>query len=77
MRQNTSLKVKAPERFNELDCFLGSLASLSPECRRVLTLRKVYGWEYDRIALHLGIERQRVETDLRLCVQSMSERRPF
>jgi DNA-directed RNA polymerase specialized sigma24 family protein len=56
----------------ELAGLLQSVSGLSPECKRVLTLRKVYGWRQDRIALYLGIEGQVVEGHLRSCVQSIS-----
>ena len=51
---------------------LDAVSGLSAECRRVLTLRKIYGWEYEQIARHLGIEQHEVEHDLSLCVQIMA-----
>ena len=56
----------------ELAGLVVAVAGLSSECKRVLTLRKVYGWGHDRIAAHLGIERHEVESDLRDCVQSIA-----
>jgi DNA-directed RNA polymerase specialized sigma24 family protein len=43
---------------------LQALSSLSERGRRVFTLRKVYGWAYDRIAQQLGVELKVVEHDL-------------
>jgi DNA-directed RNA polymerase specialized sigma24 family protein len=60
------------EDCGELGGLVVAVAGLSNECKRVLTLRKVYGWGQDRIAAHLGIERHEVESDLRECVQSIA-----
>jgi DNA-directed RNA polymerase specialized sigma24 family protein len=43
---------------------LHALSSLSERGRRIFTLRKIYGWEYDRIAQQLGVELTVVERDL-------------
>jgi DNA-directed RNA polymerase specialized sigma24 family protein len=72
MGQTARLAKESPEHCGELSSVLWALSGLSSECRRVLTLRKVYGWENDRIAVHLGIEKQKVENHLRVCAQSIA-----
>jgi DNA-directed RNA polymerase specialized sigma24 family protein len=64
--------VEAIDVNDELFLVLRAVSGLSVECKRVLTLRKVYGWEHDRIAAHLGIEKNAVENDLRVCVQTIA-----
>jgi DNA-directed RNA polymerase specialized sigma24 family protein len=72
MPQAARLKEKPISLDDELFPVHCALAGLSVECKRVLTLRKVYGWEYDRIAAHLGIEETAVEDDLRVCVMAIA-----
>jgi DNA-directed RNA polymerase specialized sigma24 family protein len=58
---------------------LRALSSLSERGRRVFTLRKVYGWAYDRIAERLGVEQTVVEQDLKqaalLCIDAENLRK--
>jgi DNA-directed RNA polymerase specialized sigma24 family protein len=72
MPQTARLAQESLDVHDELFPVLYAISDLSIECRRVLTLRKVYGWGHDRIAAYLGIERQTVENDLRACVLSMA-----
>ena len=72
MRQALSVGEDPTEDRGEVAGLVGAVAGLSHECKRVLTLRKVYGWGHDRIAAHLGIERHEVESDLRVCVLSIA-----
>lgn len=72
MRQALRVGEDLTDDCSELGGLVGAVAGLSNECKRVLTLRKVYGWGHDRIATHLGIERHVVESDLRDCVQSIA-----
>lgn len=70
----TSMRARVETR-SEVPDLLRAVSGLPAECQRVLALRKIYGWEYDRIADHLGIERYEVEHDLRLCAQIMARNR--
>ena len=72
MRQSARVVQEPVEDRGELAGLLLAVGGLSAECKRVLTLRKVYGWEHERIASHLGIGRLDVENDLRVCVLSIA-----
>ena len=73
MRQSVNVAEKLVDDRDELAELQWALAGLSTECKRVLTLRKIYGWEQERIASYLGIERHAVEDDLRVCIQSIAK----
>jgi DNA-directed RNA polymerase specialized sigma24 family protein len=72
MPQALSVAKDSTEDCGELAGLVVAVAGLPNECKRVLTLRKIYGWGHDRIAAHLGIERHEVESDLRDCVLSIA-----
>ena len=72
MPQTARLREETIDPSDELFPVLCAISGLSLECKRVLTLRKVYGWEHDRIAAHLGIEKKAVENDLRVCIQTIA-----
>jgi DNA-directed RNA polymerase specialized sigma24 family protein len=72
MPQTARLTEQSIDLHDELFPVLNALSDLSIECKRVLTLRKVYGWGHARIAAHLGIEKQTVENDLRVCILSLA-----
>lgn len=59
--------------YRELATLIEALPTLSMECRRVLTLRKVYGWTQEQIAARLGLERCEVEDALCRCVLFCAE----
>ena len=72
MPQTARLREERLHVEDDLFPVLSAVSGLSPECKRVLTLRKVYGWGHERIAAHLGIEKWEVENDLRVCVQTVA-----
>ncbi len=77
MRQKSALMFEARDHSHreqsELSKILAAMSGLSEEHRRVLTLRKIYGWEYERIAAHLGLDPRVVEDDLCACVQFLAQ----
>ena len=72
MPQTARLREERLHVEDDLFPVLSAVSGLSTECKRVLTLRKVYGWEHDRIAAHLGIEKKAVESDLCVCIQTIA-----
>jgi len=74
-RSFAALSVRSMSTDEELTSVMLAIAGLSPECKRVVTLRKVYGWGHDRIASHLGVERAVVEHHLHDCMKALSKAR--
>jgi RNA polymerase sigma-70 factor (ECF subfamily) len=67
---------KATARNQELDLLTQAIQSLPEKCRRVLTLRKIYGLSQKEIAAQLGISEHTVEAQvgngMRRCADFLS-----